>query len=398
MQTKRICLRRPRVEWTVPGMRQVNVLFVVPSLIREGAQTQLVDLVNAIPHDRFTIHLFTFEKEVDQRERLKRHIHFYNQPRRYKYDFTPANTIAKIIDKEHIDVIHCTLQFALLFCMLAGHRARRKPRLIDAIHSTKNQKWKEEVFDQLIYQRLMRRCVKVICVCEAQKEIWARKYPVLKNLMEVIYNGVDPVHFDPEKCNDAGMTLRRNLGIAQRSPVIGSVAAFRREKGHECIVKSFRRVKAAVPDVHLLLAGDGPQRRRIEQQVEGCWLLNGAVHFLGNLKDIRPVYAASDVTVIASRSEAFSMAMLESMAMETPLVATDVGGTREAVVDNETGLLAPAEAPDELTNKLLQLVRNRERVPDMKKRCRQLILEKFTQETMVAKTSQILESVSIAHV
>lgn len=378
-------------------MRQVNVLFVVPSLVREGAQTQLVELVNAIPREKFTIHLFTFEKELDQRERLKRHIHFYNQPRRYKYDFGAANTIAEIIDKEHIDVVHCTLQFALLFCMLAGHRSRRKPPLIDAIHSTKNQKWKEEIFDRLIYQWLMRRCGKIICVCEAQKVIWKRKYPALKHLMEVIYNGVDPVRFDPRKCNDAGVALRQNLGIAQSSPVIGSVAAFRREKGHECIVKSFNRVKAAIPDVHLLLAGDGLQRRRIEQKVERC-RLNGSVHFLGNLNDIRPVYAASDVTVIASKSEAFSMAMLESMAMETPLVATDVGGTKEAVINNETGLLTPVEAPDELANQLIQLVQNDELVSDMKKRCRQLVLEKFTQQTMVAKTSRILESVSRTHV
>ena len=89
----------------------VRVLFVVPSLRRAGAETQVVDLVNALDRSRFQVYLFTFQSALDQYCRLDHNkIAFYNKPRKYKLDCAIVKTIADVIAKERIHIVYCTLQ------------------------------------------------------------------------------------------------------------------------------------------------------------------------------------------------------------------------------------------------------------------------------------------------
>ena len=103
-----------------------KVLFIVPSLRLAGAERQVIDLVNGLSEERFNIHLFTFEKELDQLENINtKKMKFYNHPRKYKFDFAPAKRIAEIIDRESIDIVHCTLQIALLYGFIGKMRAKK---------------------------------------------------------------------------------------------------------------------------------------------------------------------------------------------------------------------------------------------------------------------------------
>ncbi|HHJ35543.1 MAG TPA: hypothetical protein ENJ87_07240, partial [Gammaproteobacteria bacterium] len=106
---------------------KIKSLFLVPSLRRAGAETQALDLVNGLDNSLFEKHLFTFHRVLEQLDRLDRdHIQFYNYPRRYKFDLAPIRQMAQLIDREKIDVIHCTLQFSLLLAWLARLLSRRK--------------------------------------------------------------------------------------------------------------------------------------------------------------------------------------------------------------------------------------------------------------------------------
>ena len=84
------------------------------------------------------------------------------------------------------------------------------------------------------------------------------------------------------------------------------------------------------------------------------------------------------------------MAMLESMSMGVPMVAPDIGGFSEAIIHGETGHLVPVGNPEALSNSLTEILKDRTQVEIMKKKCREVVIEKFSEQSMVIKTEEIL--------
>ncbi len=124
--------------------------------------------------------------------------------------------------------------------------------------------------------------------------------------------------------------------MAPKARVIAVVGRLIPIKDHE----TFFRAIAGLPDVHVLVAGDGELRRTLEQLVAALGLGN-RVRFLGGVEDVSKVYAAADMTVLSSRREGTPVALIESLASSRPVVATDVGGVRSVVDDGKTGSLVP---------------------------------------------------------
>lgn len=373
----------------------IRVALVVPSLARGGAQTQVIDLVNSLPKSEFDLHLFTFERNLDQKERLHREgLRFYSVPRRYKFDLRPARELAKVIDSCGIQVLHCTLQIALFQAAFARAFSISKPILVDALHTTVNRNAKDEVLDQTIYRILMRACDRIICVCEAQRSHWEKKFSYMRGMTTVIYNGVDTQRFSPKVREELRSSARDQFNIGPNDFCIAYVAGFRPEKGHDLLVKAFEKVRDRYPNAVLIFAGDGPLRQDVERQTESLGI-SSATRFLGNMADVRPVLAAADLTAIAStRVETFSIAMLESMAMGVPLVAADIGGTREAIIDGVNGYLFPVGDIAALTESLQKAAGDPSRTATLGEYARQTVRERFGLETMTQQSAQLLRELT----
>jgi len=329
---------------------------------------------------------------LDQYDRLDHNkIKFFNKHRKYKLDFTMVKTISNIISKEKIDIVHCTLQISLLMGWLAIRLVKRKPILISAIHTTINKSLKEEFYDRILFQWLLRSCNHIVFVCENQARYWETKYSFLSEKSVVIYNGVDPAHFDPVPFRGKRKEFRKSLYILEDSTVITCIAGFRMEKGHHILVEAFSQIN---PDSYLLLAGDGETRRDIESLVKKKGLQK-RIKFLGSLQDVRPLLAASDLSVLASTAvETFSIAMLESMSMGVPVVATNIGGLSEAIAPGKTGALVPPGNPDILGKTLSEIIHNPSLLKTMGMKCRELIINKFSKDTMVLQTENLLKKVN----
>lgn len=367
------------------------MVFVLPSLARAGAETQVVNLVNGLDPARFEKHLFVFERQLDQLDRVDRdRLQFHHHSRRHKFDVDPAVQLARLIDDRRINIVHCSLQIALFVGWLAIRLARHKPRLVLALHTTVNKNQRDELFDRFFYQWLMRSCDQVICVCQAQKSHWQAKYPFLRGRIMVIYNGVDPNWFDPEKTVESGIQLREKLGIPADAFVACCIAAFRPEKGHGYLLEAFRQMADVHPNTYLLLVGDGPLREEMESLAKETGLKE-RVLFLGVIDDVRLVLAMSDLSIIASTAvETFSMAMLESLAMRVPMVATDIGGAREAIQPEVTGSLVPARDAHKLATCILEMAQHGSQRAKMGMEGRQLVCDRFTSNRMIQETSQLL--------
>src|SRR5262249_10275230 len=150
-----------------------------------------------------------------------------------------------LIDREGIELVHCTLQIALFMAMLARWKAQTRPRIIVTVHTTVNRSTRDEFFDRLLYRWMIGRCDRVVFVCRAQAAYWIAKYPEIRERSTVVYNGVDPAIYDPDNASGSGSALRNQLGVEPGQRVITCIAGLRSEKGHKLLLRAFAGVTGA---------------------------------------------------------------------------------------------------------------------------------------------------------
>jgi glycosyltransferase involved in cell wall biosynthesis len=152
------------------------------------------------------------------------------------------------------------------------------------------------------------------------------------------------------------------------------------------------RLRDEVPDVRLEIAGDGPERARLERK-GASRDLTGTVAFLGWRTDIRSVMSGWDILALPSREESFPIAALEAMGVGLPVVACAVGGVPELVIDGETGWLVPVGDVDALTERLGRLLRDPGLRHAMGSAGRKRARQHFSIEQMVRATTRIYDCV-----
>ena len=150
---------------------------------------------------------------------------------------------------------------------------------------------------------------------------------------------------------------RNRLGLPCGIPLVGVPGTLRPVKGHPFFLQAAGQVAEQIPDCHFALTGDGPAayRAELEQQVEQT-NLGTRTHFLGTVVDMPGFYRACDVVCVPSRSESFGRTVIEAFAAGVPVVGTAVGGMRETIEHEETGLLVPYGDVDILAETLTRLL------------------------------------------
>lgn len=367
-------------------MTRKNVLFVVPTLRRAGAECQVVSLANNLSSEQFKKFLFYYAPGSNLREELDpQQVEVFEKQKENKLDLAVGREIGRIIDEYEIDIVHCTLLNALVFASMGLHFSRRRPLLVSVIHTTKNANFKLDLVDFMVHRALLKRSDEIWFVSEIQADVWLRKMPFVKGKHRVIHNGIDTSFFDPAAFNIKGQELRRSLGIEPADKVICSVAAFRPEKLHEVLIDAVSQIDIDKGKVWLLLAGAGPMENKIREKVRSSGL-ESKVRFLGSLADVRPLLAASNCKVLVSEAETFSMAMLEAMAMQVPVITTSVGGAPEAIQDNVSGILVEPNNSSQLALKIRELLLDDSMQRDMGKRAREIVVQRFSLHSMLANT------------
>jgi len=165
----------------------------------------------------------------------------------------------------------------------------------------------------------------------------------------VISSAVDPQALVPAATREA---TRAALGAGDRDLVFLTLAALVRRKGVDVLLEAARLLAERGLRPLVWIAGDGPERKVLEARAAG---LHTQVRFLGRRSDVADLLAACDVFVLPSRREGLGVAALEAMTVGRPVVASAVGGLRDVVVDDRSGLLVPPEDPAALAEALARL-------------------------------------------
>jgi glycosyltransferase involved in cell wall biosynthesis len=369
----------------------VNLFVTVPSLIRAGAEIQAVSLANGLSTRSNTVHLCSLSDRNDLRDRIGGAVTVHTFPRRSKFDRAPLGHMRSVVDEARIDVILGVMQFAAMVSWLASIRTYRKPPVVVGIHTTINVGLKEELQDRLIYRQILQRLPGIVFVCQNQREHWLRKFPELKDRAHVIYNGIDLDRYRRDGLERSALEVRDRLEIPADATVFTCVAAFRPEKGHENLLRSFSRLDA---NAYLILVGDGVLRERIMRTAEELGI-NDRLRLVGNIPDVRPTIVASNATVLASTSvETFSLAMLESMALGVPMIATRIGGASEAIQDHENGLLCAPGDVAALAGHLRWIAEHRPEARSLGCEAARTARRRFGVDTMIANYEQVLGDIA----
>ena len=199
---------------------------------------------------------------------------------------------------------------------------------------------------------------------------------------QIVFNGLDledfPVGID-------GTSVRRELGLREKGPVVGIVGRLVDWKGHEVYLHALARVAETWPDVQGLIVGGvevtNPSLTKELQELATALGLAEAVVFTGHRSDVSRMLAAMDVVAHASTSpEPFGRVIIEGMAMARPVVATSGGAVPEIVMDGQTGLLVEPGDVDGLAEAIVALLLDPERAASLGQAGRKRVEACFTSE------------------
>ena len=184
-------------------------------------------------------------------------------------------------------------------------------------------------------------------------------------------------HASPDR-----LKVRRELGIAAETPVLGVLARLVTDKGHTYLFQAMSEIKQKFPAATLLIAGLGPHQEALEAEVRRLGL-QGSIRFLGFRDDAAGLTAALDVAVLPSIGcDASSASIKEAMVLGRPVVATDIGGAREILDHGRTGFVVPPADPRALASAILTLLEDPEHAGDMGEKAREVARRKYSPDAM----------------
>ena len=183
------------------------------------------------------------------------------------------------------------------------------------------------------------------------------------------------------------MNARRIIRSIERSrPVVLTVARLDEQKGHRYLLEA----AAQIPEAQFVLAGDGPLRTSLEAQARSLGV-EERVKFLGYRSDIADLLADCDVFVLPSLYEGLPLSILEAMSAGKPVIATHIGGTDEAVIAGETGLLVPPANPTALAAAIRSVLTDRPLAQRLASAGRARVEQEFSATKMVQQVMDVYD-------
>lgn len=271
---------------------------------------------------------------------------------KHSFDRGAWKELQNVVRAHGIDIVHAH-EYKTDF--LAIRLARRTGVIpLSTVHGWSGYSWRERKVYYPVDKYLLKRFPHVIVVSSPIRDELVRR-GVRPERITLLLNSIDVKRFvrDEQSVPDA----RRSFGWSTEAFVFGAVGRLEIEKRYDVLLEAFAKVRAACPNAHLAFAGDGSLKAALVAQAEQLGVA-GACSFVGMISDVIPFHHAIDAFVQSSQTEGTPNAVLEAMALGTPVVATDVGGTRDLVTDGVHGLIVPSLNPSVLADAMARVIRD----------------------------------------
>ena len=371
------------------SVRPVRVMYVVPDLGTGGAERHVTTLLPRLDPARFTCSVVCIGAEGTLfGDLLAAGIPAAALRRTKRQAPAAVADLVREMRRRRPDVVLVRGYNAEMLGRLAAIIARVPHRVV-WVHNCGALDDRRRV-RRLTDRLLDRRTDAYFGVARAQTRYLVEDLGHPPHKIRIIHNGVDPAGYRPADEQRA----RALLSIDPQRPVVGIVAALRPEKDHLLLLQAARRLIGEFPDLTVLVVGDGPMRRRIEQAAAELGLADHIL-LVGARSDVPDILPALTVFTLCSYTiECFPMALLEAMASGRPAVCTDVGGVGEMLADGITGYLVPPHDPAALADRLAKLLRDRQLCRRMGVAARARVQQEFGLDASVDAAAEELAAVA----
>ena len=276
---------------------------------------------------------------IDERAR-QLNIDYLEVHERHSFDPRVWGLLSAVVRERRIDIVHSHDYKTDFLSLLLARRIGIMP--LATAHGWTGQTARERYLYYPAGKRLLARFPRVIAVSsDIRRELL--RHGCREDRVRVILNAIDPDVFQRE--NGRREAIRQAIGLAPGDVVLGAVGRLERQKRFDLLLEAFAPLSRSRPDLRLVIVGDGSLRSELAARAAALGL-GRACLLLGHRLDIADLHHAFDCFVQSSEYEGTPNAVLEAMAMRTPIVATDVGGTCELATHGVHGLLvAPGDVP-----------------------------------------------------
>ena len=362
----------------------VQVLHIIKSLGRGGAETLLPETLAKHDQERFQFHYIYFLPWKDQMvKQIKEgggRVTCFEANNNFQI-FRKVSKIADYVKEHNIQVIHCHLPWAGIVGRLVGKKTG-----VPVVY-TEHNKWERyHKFTYLLNKLSFSAQDKVIAVSEDVAQSIKKHYKQPKPQIQVVLNGINTEKFS--KSWSSSIDIRRELNIPSEALVIGLVCVFRVQKRLHQWLEVAKQLHNQNNTLHFIIAGDGPLKEEVHAKAAELQM-NGHIHFVGLQTEIRPYLKAMDIFMMSSEFEGLPIALLEAMSMECMPACTAAGGIPELVKNNINGVLVPVEKPMELVDALSPLLNQPERIKELGKAARKTVETSFSMQQMVTDIESI---------
>lgn len=218
-------------------------------------------------------------------------------------------------------------------------------------------------------------------------------FRVPQNRVRVVYNGVDLQDFSKRFRLHDPLAVKREYGIPEKAEVAGVTARLVPDKGHEYLIRALKKLESEIPQLHLLIVGEGRYRIYLEDIAKRLGL-GRRVYFTGNIKDVSKPLAAMDVFILpAVWREGFGLSIVEAMSCRKPVVVTDIWALNAVVQNGVNGVLVKPRDVEDLAGAIQKVLRDDGFREKISQAGQETAWECFSLDRMVRELESVYEEV-----
>ncbi len=376
-------------------MKKIKILHIQVLPIMSGVQKAMLDILERLDRNKYAITILcNAEGELTEAAaRLNINIIILPELRREinpLFDVFAFIKLFRLIKKNRFLLVHTHSSKSGFIGRLAA-RAAGVRCVVHTVQGFAFHEYSSRLSTFMI--GLMERIAglvtdRIIFVNQYDRKMALKMKLTSAEKMTLFPNGIDLSQFNVTEPLPVPADL---VGIVKRGGIVGMVARLWEQKAPQDFIRSIPVVVNTIPDAKFLVIGDGHLKDKL---VKLSQELNISDHvlFLGWRQDVKALLKLLDVFVLTSLWEGLSVSILEAMASGKPVVATNIKGNNELVVDGETGFLVPAKNPQMVGEKVLYLLMNRTLAQKMGLKGYQRVRENFSIQTTIGKINQLYDT------
>ena len=313
-------------------------MHVTSNLGGGGVERLMVKSLAVFDHTDFDHKVCCFSGGLYEGELRAMDIPYWILNRRLRFDPRFIFEIAGLMRRERVDVVH-TLNFTANAWGRAAAKIAGVPRIIAHERGTA---WTESATMRMVDRIFYNFTDLLLANSNAAKNVLTKHVGLSKDRIRVIYNGVPKPTIKPK----TRPSLREMLGISSSTYLVGTIGRLDTPKGHIYLLHAISKVLQSLPNVTFVIIGDGPLHRYLKSEAQSLGLIDkGCVHFMGFLDNAPDLISDLDLLVHPAIRESLGNVLIEASLNQIPIVASNVDGCPEVVVDGQTGILVDCTQP-----------------------------------------------------